>query len=113
AQAGSEASQRNVAAARAALADSQQQQGQVIVQQRQTDVLRAAESQAKANAAAAAARFGQTRIFAPTGGIVTLRAARQGEVVNPGSPIVTLFDLSSTWVEADVEETYADLIAMG
>jgi HlyD family secretion protein len=113
AQAGSEASQRNVAAARAALADSQQQQGQVIVQQRQTEVLRAAESEAKANAAAAAARFGQTRILAPTGGIVTLRAARQGEVVNPGSPIVTLFDLSSTWVEADVEETYADLIAMG
>ena len=44
---------------------------------------------------------------------MTLRAARQGEVVNPGSPIVTLFDLSSTWVDADVEETYADLIAMG
>ena len=59
------------------------------------------------------ARFGQTRIFAPASGIVTLRAARQGEVVNPGSPIVTLFDLSSTWVDADVEETYADLIAMG
>ena len=34
-------------------------------------------------------------------------------MVSPGSPIVTLFDLSSTWVDADVEETYADLIAMG
>ena len=44
---------------------------------------------------------------------MTLRAARQGEVVNPGNPIVTLFDLSSTWVDADVEETYADLISMG
>jgi HlyD family secretion protein len=75
--------------------------------------LRAAEAQAEANADAAAARFGQTRIFAPASGIVTLRAARQGEVVNPGTPIVTLFDLSSTWVDADVEETYADLIAMG
>ena len=67
----------------------------------------------KPNAAAADARFGQTRIFAPASGIVTLRAARQGEVVNPGNPIVTLFDLSSTWVDADVEETYADLISMG
>jgi hypothetical protein len=83
------------------------------VQQRQTDALRAAEAQAEANAAAADARFGQTRILAPASGIVTLRAARQGEVVNPGNPIVTLFDLSSTWVDADVEETYADLIAMG
>jgi HlyD family secretion protein len=113
AQAGVEASERAVAAAQAALADAQQQERQVPVQQRQTDALRAAEAEAKANADAAAARFGQTRIFAPASGIVTLRAARQGEVVTPGSPIVTLFDFSSTWVVADVEETYADLIAMG
>jgi HlyD family secretion protein len=113
AEAGVEATRRTVAAARAALADAGQEERQVAVQQRQTDVLRAAEAQAVSNAAAADARFGQTRIFAPASGIVTLRAARQGEVVSPGSPIVTLFDLSSTWVDADVEETYADLIAMG
>jgi HlyD family secretion protein len=113
AEAGVEASGRAVAAAQAALADAQQQGRQVPVQQRQTDALRAAQAQAEANADAAAARFGQTRILAPASGIVTLRAARQGEVVNPGTPIVTLFDLSSTWVDADVEETYADLIAMG
>ncbi len=113
AEANVQAVQRSVAAARAALADAEQEQRQVAVQQRQTDALRAAEEQAKANAQAADARFGQTRIYAPAAGIVTLRAARQGEVVNPGSPIVTLFDLSSTWVDADVEETYADLIPMG
>jgi HlyD family secretion protein len=113
AEAGVEAMERGVAAAQAALADAQQQERQVPVQQWQTDALRAAQAQAEANAAAATARFGQTRILAPASGIVTLRAARQGEVVNPGSPIVTLFDLSSTWVDADVEETYADLIAMG
>jgi len=113
AQAGVEATQRTVTAAQAALADAQQQERQVPVQQKQTDALRAAAAEAESNAAAAAARFGQTRILAPASGIVTLRAARQGEVVNPGSPIVTLFDLSSTWVDADVEETYADLISMG
>jgi HlyD family secretion protein len=113
AQAGVEATQRSVAAARAALAEAREEERQVTVQQRQTDAMRAAEAQAVSNAAAADARFGQTRIFAPASGIVTLRAARQGEVVNPGNPIVTLFDLSSTWVVADVEETYADLISMG
>jgi HlyD family secretion protein len=113
AQAGVEATTRSVAAARASLADAQQQERQVTVQQRQTDAYRAAAAQAEANAAAADARFGQTKIYAPASGIVTLRAARQGEVVNPGNPIVTLFDLSSTWVDADVEETYADLIKMG
>jgi HlyD family secretion protein len=113
AEAGVEALQRAVLAAQAAHADAQQEERQVPVQQQQTDALRAAAAEAEANAAAADARFGQTRIFAPASGIVTLRAARQGEVVNPGSPIVTLFDLSSTWVDVDVEETYADLIAMG
>lgn len=112
-EAGKEAVQRTIAAAKAALADAQHEEQQVAVQQRQTEALRAAEKQAESNAAAADARFDQTRIYAPASGIVTLRAARQGEVVSPGSPIVTLFDLSSTWVEADVEETYADLIAMG
>jgi HlyD family secretion protein len=113
AQAGVEATQRSVAAARASLSESREQERQVTVQQRQTDAMRAAEAQAVSNAAAADARFGQSKIYAPAGGIVTLRAARQGEVVNPGNPIVTLFDLSSTWVVADVEETYADLISMG
>jgi HlyD family secretion protein len=113
AEAGREAIRRSVAAAQAALADAEQEQRQVPVQQRQTEAMRAAEAQAVSNAAAAAARFDQTVIFAPASGIVTLRAARQGEVVNPGNPIITLFDLSSTWVDADVEETYADLIAMG
>ena len=113
AQAGVEATQRAVAAARASLAETREQERQVTVQQRQTDAMRAAEAQAVSNAAAADARFGQSKIYAPAAGIVTLRAARQGEVVNPGNPIVTLFDLSSTWVVADVEETYADLISMG
>ena len=112
-EAGAAAIQRSVTAAKASLADAEQEQRQVPVQQRQTEAMRAAEAQAASNAAAAAARFDQTRIYAPASGIVTLRAARQGEVVNPGSPIVTLFDLSSTWVDADVEETYADLIPMG
>ncbi len=113
AQAGAEATKRSVAASRAALADARGEEQQVGVQKRQTDAMRAAEAQAVSNAKAAEARFVQTQIFAPANGIVTLRAARQGEVVNPGNPIVTLFDLSSTWVDADVEETYADLISMG
>jgi HlyD family secretion protein len=113
AEAGVEAVHRSVQAAQASLADAQQQERQISVQERQTEALRAAAEQAASNAAAAVARFDQTKIYAPANGIVTLRAARQGEVVSAGSPIVTLFDLSSTWVDADVEETYADLIAMG
>ena len=41
----------------------------------------------------AAVRLGYTKIYAPVSGTVSVRAARQGEVVNIGAPIVTIVDL--------------------
>ncbi len=46
-------------------------------------------------------------------GIVDVRAARVGEVVTPGQPIVTLINPDDLWVRADVEETYIDRIRIG
>ena len=68
---------------------------------------------AEAQLAEAETRLGYTRVMAPITGVVSLRAARQGEVVNPGAPIVTMVDLTDTWVRAAVPETYADKIALG
>lgn len=42
-------------------------------------------------------RLGYTKIYAPVTGTVSVRAAREGEVLNPGQPIVTIVDLSDTW----------------
>jgi len=44
---------------------------------------------------------------------VDVRAARQGEVVNPGQGIVTLINPKNLWVRADVEESYIDSIHLG
>jgi HlyD family secretion protein len=68
---------------------------------------------AQAQLAEAETRLGYTQVTAPIAGVVSLRAARQGEVVNPGAPIVTLVDLTDTWVRAAVPETYSDKIALG
>ena len=54
-----------------------------------------------------------TEIRAPIDGIVDVRAARRGEVVNPGQGIVTLIDPENLWVRADVEESYIDLVRLG
>jgi RND family efflux transporter MFP subunit len=54
-----------------------------------------------------------TKIIAPTNGIVDVRAALQGEVVNPGQAIVTLINEDDLWVRADVEETYITRIHLG
>jgi len=58
-------------------------------------------------------QLGYTEIRAPIAGVVDVRAALPGEVVNPGQAIVTLIDPDDLWVRADVEETYIDRIHLG
>ncbi|HLB87900.1 MAG TPA: efflux RND transporter periplasmic adaptor subunit [Terriglobales bacterium] len=74
---------------------------------------RAQVANAEAQRKQAEVRLGYTRVLAPVSGTVSVRAAREGEVVNPGQPIVTIVDLSDTWVRAAVPETYADHIGLG
>ena len=68
---------------------------------------------AEAQLKEAEVRLGYTKIYAPVSGTVSVRAAREGEVLNPGSPIVTLVDLSDTWVRAAIPESEGDHIGLG
>ncbi|PYX83904.1 MAG: hypothetical protein DMG70_08325 [Acidobacteria bacterium] len=68
---------------------------------------------AEAQMKEAEVRLGYTKIYAPVTGTVSVRAAREGEVLNPGQPIVTIVDLSDTWARAAIPETYADQIGLG
>jgi multidrug resistance efflux pump len=52
-------------------------------------------------------------VLAPISGRVNVRAARQGEVVAAGTPIVTITDLTQTWVYAPLPETEADSVKLG
>jgi HlyD family secretion protein len=56
---------------------------------------------------------GYSQIVAPVSGKVNVRAARQGEVVAAGTPIVTITDLTQTWVYAPLPETEADAVQIG
>jgi multidrug resistance efflux pump len=58
-------------------------------------------------------RLNYTIIYAPVSGTVSVRATRQGEVVNIGAPIVTIVDLTDTWARVAIPETYADHIGYG
>jgi RND family efflux transporter MFP subunit len=55
----------------------------------------------------------KTRILAPIDGTVVARHADAGEIMQPGSPIVTLADLSRTRVEAEVDEFDAGRVRLG
>jgi HlyD family secretion protein len=69
--------------------------------------------QARATVAQVSAQLAYTRIYAPIDGIVSVRVAKQGEVVAQGSPIVVVVDIDHLWVRADVEESYIDSIQFG
>ena len=68
---------------------------------------------AEAQLKEAEVRLGYTKIYAPLSGTVSVRAAREGEVLTPGQPIITLVDLSDTWVRAAIPETESDNIGLG
>ena len=78
--------------------------------------VRTAEKQREAAAAQrkrADVRLSYSEVRVPVAGIVDVRAAREGEVVNAGQPIITLINPDDLWVRADIEETYIDRIRLG
>ena len=85
---------------------------QVGVQQSDLAATRAQLQQARADKATADVHLGYTKVYAPLDGIVSVRAARQGEVLQVGEPIVTVLDVDHLWVQADVEETYMDRVGL-
>lgn len=91
-----------------------------MANRKQVDVLRSqiASTQAQLKQAISMkaedeTQLGYTKIYAPIGGIVSVRVAKQGEVVQEGNPIVVLVDMDDLWVRADVPETYIDSIQFG
>ena len=74
---------------------------------------RADQANARALLAQINTRLGYTRVLAPISGTVSVRVAREGEVVAMGAPIVTIVDLSDTWVRASIPEDKAVNIGIG
>jgi HlyD family secretion protein len=104
---------RQVDVARAAVATAQANAEQVAVRQSQLQASEHESAAAAAQQQKANVRLAYTDIHAPIDGIVDVRAARQGEIVQSGQPIVTLINPDDLWVRVDVEETYIDRITIG
>ncbi len=112
-QARVKALQDQVRAADAALAAARARTHQARTAQSTVAATSSQMLAAQAQLAEAETRLGYTNVVAPVSGVVTVRAAREGEVVNAGTPIVTITDLNDTWVRAAVPETYADKVLVG
>jgi multidrug resistance efflux pump len=86
---------------------------QVAIRRSQVVSTRQQEAAAAAQRAKAEVRLGYTELHAPIAGIVDVRAARTGEFVNPGQPVLTIVNPDDLWVRADVEESYIDRVKVG
>jgi HlyD family secretion protein len=104
---------KQVDVARAAVTTAHANAEQVAVRQSQLQASQHESAAAAAQQQKADVRLAYTEIHAPIDGIIDVRAARQGEVVAAGQPIVTLVNPDDLWVRVDVEETYIDQIKLG
>ena len=58
-------------------------------------------------------RLRDSTILAPLGAIVLTKRAEQGEVVNPGFPIVILIDPDDLWLRVFIPESEIGLVSIG
>ena len=108
-----EALRKQADALRAAVALARANAEQVAMRRSQVTVNQQQESASRAQREKADVRLAYAELHAPIDGVVDTRAARSGEVVTAGQPVVTLINLDDLWVRADVEETYIDRVRIG
>jgi multidrug resistance efflux pump len=113
AKAAVDAAQQNLAAAHANLRQAHAHELLADVSAETVDQTRAEAANARALAQEARVEEGYADVMSPITGKVDVWAARQGEVVAAGTPIVTIMDLTQTWVYAPLPETQADSVQLG
>jgi len=94
---------------------AQQKYNEALEGSRKEDIVIAQASlkEASANLGMSRVDLSYTVLRAPTAGVITVREAELGEVVVPGTPVVTLADLDHIWLRAYVAETDLGRIRWG
>lgn len=97
----------NLKRAQAAFERAQQRYDEAVEGTRaeQIDIARANVRQARERLELARVNLGFAELRAPRAGVVVVRQAELGEVVAPGTPVVTLADLDNVWLRGYISET--------
>ncbi|MBZ5686635.1 MAG: efflux RND transporter periplasmic adaptor subunit [Acidobacteriia bacterium] len=91
----------------AAFQAAQQKYNQAVEGSRKEEIAIAEANlkEAHANLGMSRVNLDYTVLRAPSAGVITVRQAELGEVVVPGTPVVTLADLNHIWLRAYIAET--------
>jgi len=74
---------------------------------------RAQVEQAKANLKLIETQLSYTVLYSPLSGVVLVKSSEIGEVVNPGTSILTLADIENVWLKAYIPETDLSRVKWG
>jgi membrane fusion protein, multidrug efflux system len=87
------------------LTQAQQEKKQVTLQEKNIELLKAKVKENEAALQLAEIRLQETVISSPIQGVISKRLAEQGQMVQPGQPILVVNNPRDKWVVANVEET--------
>jgi HlyD family secretion protein len=113
AQAAIDTARDNLAATEAQLKQAKAHELLINVSEQTVSETRAEEANARALAQQARVQESYAQVTAPIDGMINVWAARQGEVVSAGSAIVSIMDLTQTWIYAPLPETQAGAVQIG
>jgi len=77
------------------------------------DDARAQVEQARASLKLTETQLSYTTLYSPLSGVVLVKSGEIGEVVNPGTSIVTLADIENIWLKAYIPETDLSKVKWG
>lgn len=95
------------------LQDAEAAPERVNVSESQVETAEAGITQAEAAVHQAELELAYTKIFAPEDGFVTRKAVQEGQLVQPGSPLMALSQSDEVWVVANFKETQLNLMRVG
>ncbi len=100
-------------AARAGVGVAESGHKEVEMQRRALEAAVARERELRAQLDAARTQLGYTEIRSPIAGVVLLKNVERGEVVNPGTPVVTIGDVQNLWMNIYIPETRVGFVKLG
>jgi membrane fusion protein (multidrug efflux system) len=99
--------------ARINLTMAEEEKKQIALQERNIELLQAKIKEAEAAFRLAEIRFMETSILSPIHGVISKRLAEEGQMVQPGQPILVVNDPGEKWVVANIEETKVRRVRKG
>jgi HlyD family secretion protein len=108
-----DAARAQVAAARATAAQAAALDGLVDLRRREAQAARAQVAAAKSRVRIVESDLDKAEIRSPIDATVVRIDAKPGEVAYPGTPVMSIYDLSQTWVEAEIDDVDVDKIRVG